>query len=597
MFVQQNGQTADIMIRCLVVSIALKPSRSAKPMIPWTLSHFTGAAALVAMFGSSAAGAAELAALPVHGDAKRPALLLELGSAPPLAAKDAGTRIFRGEVSAHEGDASIQIDQEEVRSLHPGFGAWNLAFRFQVKPGALANPYTFWARWKQGGEPDVCVQSFEVWAGPDRSRLERRAVLAMKPKGWDYAWIAGEQPVTLKADDAIIEVRDNGPGHDAKVFDAFLLGPPPPPPALPALGTRDKPLVLLDLGKKSAFPANGPDPVLQVRAGTAKAGAGAESLLTEKEEVQVFHPGFGDWGATFRFELKPSLPPGLYRFFARYKSGGEVSQVAQSFTVKAGAEGDPLAARGSFSLTNPTPWEYQWLQAPSTVALLPGDGWLEVENTGKADGAKVFDAFALQLEIPLGGWMNAAQAQARNRFLALTKAAPASDRRLYVLDGKGEKGEILFRGLASDSARTSVEKLPVTYLLGPKADAMAKRLNLPLPAAVMTDDHYTVLGALTRPQSEAEVTGFLAGPVQAGMMPSIAPVGRDEPKALRGGVPQAWLVGGLQDGQAGLSIFGLDGETVLRPNPGQPYLGTQMMGGEMRAWQKAPTAANGVAVI
>ena len=275
--------------------------------------------------------------MPIKASAERPALLLELGSEPPsVGVDDKTTRVFTGEVYAHEGDASIQTDKDEISSLHPGFGSWKISFRFNVKPGLPAKPYIFWARWRQGGDPDVCVQSFEVWAGPDPSRLELRATLSMKPKGWDYAWIAAESPVNLKADDAVIEVRDSGAGHDAKVFDAFLLAPPLS--ALPASGTADRPLVLLDLGNAPAFGAAEKDPALQVQLGTATAGAGAESVLTEKDEVQVFHQGFGSWGANFRFELNPAIAPGQYRFFARYKSGGEVSQVSQNFTVKAGAK-------------------------------------------------------------------------------------------------------------------------------------------------------------------------------------------------------------------------------------------------------------------
>jgi len=562
-----------------------------------TLFFFTVQAALIALAGLSVANADVLAGLPIKASAERPALLLELGSEPPsVGVDDKTTRVFAGVVHGHEGDASIQTDKDEISSLHPGFGSWKLSFRFNVKPGLPAKPYTFWARWRQGGDPKVCVQSFEVWAGPDPSRLELRATLPMKPKGWDYAWIAAESPVNLKIDDAIIEVRDNGAGHDAKVFDAFLLAPPLS--ALPATGTADRPLVLLDLGNAPVFGAAEKDPALHVQPGTVTAGPGAESVLTEKDEVQVFHQGFGSWGANFRFELGPAMAPGQYRFFARYKSGGEVAQVSQNFTVKAGAKPDELATRADFSLTNTTPWEYQWLQAAATITVLPGDRWLEINNTGKADGAKVFDAFLLKLETPLGDWMNAAQAQARNRFLALTKTLPAANRRLTVLDGKGGKGKILFRGLASDAARPSYEKLPVSYLIGPEAEALARSLNLPaLPAALMTDDHYGILGVLTKPKSEDQVPRFLADPGKAGMMPTPAAVVADAAKPLKSGVPEAWLVGGLQDGLAGVSIVGLDSEPVLRPNPGQPYLSLQMMGGEMRTWRVAATQANGIADI
>ncbi|MDP1774656.1 MAG: hypothetical protein Q8L15_20505 [Methylobacter sp.] len=551
-------------------------------------------AVLVALAGLPVAKADVFAGLPVHGTAERPTVLLELGNAPPsVGVDDKATRVFTGGVSAHEGDASIQTDKDEISSLHPGFGSWKVSFRFKVKPGLAAKPYTFWARWRQGGDPNVCVQSFEVWAGPDPSRLELRATLSMKPKGWEYAWIAAESPVSLKADDAVIEVRDNGAGHDAKVFDAFLLAPPLS--ALPTSGTADRPLVLLDLGNAPALAAMEKDPALQVQLGTATAGPGAESVLTEKDEVQVFHQGFGSWGANFRFELNPAIAPGQYRVYARYKSGGEVSQVSQNFTVKAGAKPDELATRGDFALTNTTPWEYQWLQSAASVTVLPGDRWLEINNTGKADGNKVFDAFLLKMETPLGDWMSAAEAQARNRFLALTKAVPAVTQRLYVLDGKGDKSEILFRGLASEAARPRYEKLSVSYLVGPEAEALARSLNISaLPAALMTDDHYGILGVLAQPNNEQAVTGFLADPGKVGMMPTPPAVAGETSTPLKGGIPDAWLVGGLQDGLSGVSVFGLDSETVLRPNPGQPYLSLQMMGGEMRAWHVAATEASGV---
>ena len=537
------------------------------------------------------------AELPIKGTIERPLLLFDLGSEPPsVGVDDKTTTIFTGEVYAHEGDASIQIGKDDISSLHPGFGNWNVSFRFNVKPGLPAKSYNFLARWKQGGDPAVCVQSFEIWAGPDLSRLELRATLRMKPKGWDYAWIAADSPVSLKADDAVIEVRDSGAGHDAKVFDAFLLASPLS--TLPTSGTAERPLVLLDLGNAPAFAAAEKESSLQVQLGTAIAGAGAKSIVTVKDEVQVFHPGFGSWDASFRFELNPVITPGQYRFFARYKSGGEVSQVSQNFIIKAGAKPDQLATRGDYALTNTTPWEYQWLQAAATVTVLPGDRWLEINNTGKADGAKVFDAFLLELEAPLGDWMNAEQARLRNRFLALTKALPNAKQQLLILDGKGKHGEILFRGLALDAARPHYEKLSVSYLIGPEAETLARNLNLPtLPVAVMTDDHHTILGFLAQPNSEQEVVKFLSDPDKVGMMPVPLVVAADAPRSLKNGAPEAWLVGGLQDGLAGVSIFGLDSETVLRPNPDQPYLSLQMMGGQMQAWRVAVTQANGSADI
>jgi hypothetical protein len=558
-----------------------------------TLFFFALQTVLIMLAGLPVANAE----LPIKGSTERPLLLLDLGSEPlSVGVDDKTTRVFTGEVYAHEGDASIQIGKDEISSLHPGFGNWKVSFRFKVNPGLPAQSYNFLAKWKQGGDPAVCVQSFEIWAGPDLSRLELRATLPMRPKGWDYAWIAAESPINLKVDDAVIEVRDSGAGHDAKVFDAFLLASPLS--TLPTSGTAERPLVLLDLGNAPAFAEAENESSLQVQRGTAIAGAGTESIVTVKDEIQVFHPGFGSWDASFRFELKPGITPGQYHFFARYKSGGEVSQVKQNFTIKAGAKSGELATRGDFALTNTTPWEYQWLQAATTVTVLPGDRWLEIHNTGKADGAKVFDAFLLKLETPLGDWMNAAQANARNRFLALTKAVPSAKQRLIILDGKTGKDEVLFRGLAMDAARPSYEKLSVSYLIGPEAETLAHNLNLPtLPVALMTDDHHTILGVLAQPNSEQAVVMFLSDPDKVGTMPVPLAVSADTPKSLKNGVPEAWLVGGLQDGLSGVSIFGLDSEAVLRPNPDQPYLSLQMMGGEMRAWRVAATQANGSADI
>ena len=563
-------------------------------------AHFSKAGcAILAATWLILANGAELSGLPVPGSAETPSLLLELGSQPPsAAARNDAVRIYPGDIVAHEGDASVQAGADEIGSLHPGFGSWNVAFRFKLEPRPNARPYTFWARWRQGGEPDVCVQTFEIWAGPDASRLERRAVVVLKPKGWEYAWAGAETPLTLEAGDAVVEVRNSGAGHDAKVFDAFLLGGPRPPTALPEQGTKELPAVLLELGKAPLWLSAGKNPGVLVLSGAAAGHEGADSIVTEKDEVQVLRQGFGAWGASFRFDLDPAVSPGLYRFFARYKSGGEVSQVAQTFTVKAGRDPSGLAARGEFVMTNTRPWEYQWVKGDSTVAVLPGDKLLQIENAGKADGAKVFDAFLLRLETPLGDWMSASEAEARNRFLAQAKTPPNPSGRLYVLDGKGDQGETLFRGLAAEAARQRVQKLRLNYSIGPEAEDMARRLNLPaLPAAVVTDNHYTVLGVLALPKNDTAVAKFLADPEHAGSMLAIPAVKSEGPTPLRNGVPEAWLVGGLQDGLAGVSIYGLDTEAALRPNPGQPYLGTAMMGGKIKTWQKAPAAANGVTVI
>lgn len=528
--------------------------------------------------------------LPVQGFAQSPVLLLDLGEK-PRAVPNTSTQISMGEVSRHDSVASIGIDSDAVTTLHPGFGHWSIDFRFQLKQRQSAKFYQFWARWRQGGEPDVCVQTFEVWAGADPSTLEWRATLNLKPKGWDYAWASSDTWVSLQPSDTVIEVRESGAGHDAKVFDAFMLAPPQA--TLPVNGNADKPMVLLELGQAPQFGELEKNPTLHVQLGNARAGYATESLRIEKDEVQVLHQGFGRWDVDFDFELNPSIRPGKYRFFARYKSGGEVSQVMQRFVIKAGSEKDKQATRGELATLNDTPWTYQWLAATGTVTLLPGDRWLSISNTGQADGAKVFDAFLLQWEAPATDWMNAEQARLRNRFLALTKPVSDAKRYLYVLDGKGAKDRVLYAGLANAEAQAQYENISASYLAGEEAEVMARRLNVSnLPAAVISDDHYTLLGVLTEPVNEDDVLAFLNDPARSGWMPAPPTVAEDESKPLRSGIPEAWLVGGLQDGLSGVSIYGLDTESVLRPNPGRSYLSVQMMGGKMLRWQPTQTGVD-----
>lgn len=553
------------------------------------LTIFLIAGLIPALLGSTAKAA--LASLPMATATPASVLLLDLGSQPMNDIEGLPLTRVAGELLLKAAEATVQVANDEVVSLHSGFGRWDVDFRFKLAAAPEAGAYRFWARWRQGGEPEACVQSFEVWAGPDAEHLEKRATFGLKPKGWQAAWIGAEALLNLRAGDKIIEVRNSGAGQDAKAFDAFLLAQPWT--TLPVKLMPAKPAVLLDLGNAPIFAGMPNPPGLQVNPGTAQAGRGAESVLMLNDEAQVFHQGFGEWGANFAFRLEPAIAPGRYRFFARYKSGGEVSQVAQHFIVKAGSTPELLAMRADLATTNTTPWEYQWLVAADTVTLLPGDRWLEIINSGRADGAKVFDAFLLQLETPQGDWMSLEQAQARNRFLASTLPAPNSTRQLTVLDGKGEGDAALFAGLAAGEAQKYVQQMSVSYLLGEPAEALAKSLAIAqLPAAVVSDDHYTLLGVLTQPDNEAEVAKFLADPEKAGGMPVPPAVGADTPKPLQNGMPAAWLVGGLQDGPAGLSIAGLDTETVLRPNPEQAYPSLQMMGGEMKTWQPAATQSD-----
>ena len=103
-----------------------------------TLFLLTVQMALLAQTGASVAHAG----LPVLATAERPALLLELGSA-PASVGDKTTRVFTGVVDAHEGDASIQTDKDEISSLHPASAVGKSAFVSTLPPACRLSPIPF----------------------------------------------------------------------------------------------------------------------------------------------------------------------------------------------------------------------------------------------------------------------------------------------------------------------------------------------------------------------------------------------------------------------------------------------------------------------
>jgi hypothetical protein len=241
--------------------------------------------------------------LPVKGTVEQPVIALELGSE-PATTPESGVLVCTGKITGSEGADRVATGADDVQVVHNGSGKWNATFWFHLPAGHPAATYTFWARWAQGGDPNVCSQTFEVWAGADETKLELRSKQQLKPTGWKATWVDGK-PLTLKADDAVLEIRNSGAGQDAKVFDAFLLGgpkPPPPPVELPISGTKDKPVVALGFGKVP-FNQREPDPAVLVHSGKVVEKPGADAAGIGTDVVTVIHKGFGDWGATFQFDL------------------------------------------------------------------------------------------------------------------------------------------------------------------------------------------------------------------------------------------------------------------------------------------------------
>ncbi len=161
----------------------------------------------------------------MKGTADKPLILLELGKQPASANDKSLTnvKIYPGDVSSHMGDDYVSVENDEIISGKKDFNEWIINFQFKLDPKLKAGDYTFFARWNQGGEAAACPQTFAVYAGPDASNLEERGSFKITfNTAWQYEWLTGGA-LKIKDTDAVVEIRNSGNGHDAKVFDSFAL--------------------------------------------------------------------------------------------------------------------------------------------------------------------------------------------------------------------------------------------------------------------------------------------------------------------------------------------------------------------------------------
>lgn len=534
--------------------------------------------------------------LPIVGTAARPTLLLEAEptTTPP---NDPHTFALPGAVVDHSGDDYTTPQASAVNQVHKGFGNLAITFRYELPPRLPTGEYFFWARWSQGGDPKVCGQQFEIWAGPTVEAIELRSKQTLRPGGWNANWFEG-QPLTLKADDRVLEIRNRGNAQDAKIFDAFLLCGPKPPVELPLAGTTERPIVVLGFGKEPLRKPHA-DPKELAYLGKLVDRPGADAGNVGKDVALVVHKGFGEWGAVMQFDLQEPIPPGFYTFQARFMCGGEPSQTRQTFSVLAGPDEQSLGERATFQLANPTPFKQQWIAGKGVVPIFPGDRVVRIVNRGKAHDAKVFSGFVLGPSHTLPDWMTAERGLLRSRFLAMALPVENAEQRLFLVDGDGPGETELFAGLSQPSAASHYERLAVTYLIGREADAFAEALNLPgRPAAVMVNADRAVSAVLHAPPSVDVATRFLAAPRDVGIVPSYPDRPQPTPRPLADGVPAEWLTATGWPGRCGVGRWGLDAEAQQRPNPGETFgYSFYTAGVRSGTWREKSTSKQGVCRI
>lgn len=158
---------------------------------------------------------------------------------------------------------------------------------------------------------------------------------------------------------------------------------------LPAAGSPENPMLRLTLGKDKA--ADVPNTV--TAGGSVCSHKGDEYTTAGKAEAVSAHKGSGEWSAAFQFALTSTPVDGEHVFWASWKQGGDPKVCAQQFTVLAGPDEGGLEERGTFRLTNSTPWQFQWVRGDKTLMLKKDDKLIEVRNTGRGVDAKVFNGF------------------------------------------------------------------------------------------------------------------------------------------------------------------------------------------------------------
>ena len=307
--------------------------------------------------------------------------------------------------------------------------------------------------------------------------------------------------------------------------------------------------------------------------------------------------GYAHASATLRFKLPDDVEPGVYSVWTCFTLGGVATQ---RFAFRVGPAPGQLRDRTVFSQSNGVSWKTEWRSAGRTLRIYPGDGWLEIVVSGMATQQKNLDAFLLTLTAPLPEHTTAESGQWR--ALADSLFAVKPEYRIYVLEsGDARDADPFFRYVARNAAhlRTTVS---VTTFIGKQAVKHAANWGGgELPAMLVMDDCYALRGALCGTVDVQQVAAFMASTMAPGRAPGPFPKrpghATERAQALWNGSPRAWLVVDGWGGPAGLSLWGIDNERRVRPNPGDACLAVCFDRMVPTHWAARETTDRGTAVI
>ena len=301
--------------------------------------------------------------------------------------------------------------------------------------------------------------------------------------------------------------------------------------------------------------------------------------------------------ATLRYEIPVTVKPALYDVWTSFTLGGLADQ---TFMVRVGSDPDHLQIRATFKQRNPVSWASQWQRASAQIKLYPGDRVLEIHVDGKSYGQKILNDFMLVSVSTLPNGVTPENAQWRSEAEGIQASMPQW--RINVFEsGDAQDANPFFKQLAQRRASLA-DSAVVNTFLGSDAQALATKMNLPTVAAlVVMDERHTLRGVLHAPVDEDAVSRFLVATLSdapaPGPFPKRAPPIMENATPLNNGFAASWLVVDGWAGRAGLSLWGLETESRIRPNLGDPCLLGMFDRGLLTNWVVRTTSDDGRVII
>ncbi len=308
--------------------------------------------------------------------------------------------------------------------------------------------------------------------------------------------------------------------------------------------------------------------------------------------------GHAHSSATLRYKLPEDVLPGEYLIWTSFTLGGVATQ---TFSFRIGSDTDHLTQRTSFNQSNRVSWKTEWRRGSARLKVYPGDRYLEIQVKGMASQQKQVDAFLLVLAERLPENVTLETATWRAATDSLASLRP--DFRIYILESQdGRDADSFFKLIATQMTPAKKERLTITTFIGNNAADLAESMQLKrLPAMMIMDDRYALRGVLIGKVTEKEVAEFVSSSMTTGRAtgPFLKRARHfpEKPKPLQNGSPRAWLVVDKWGGPAGFSLWGIEAEPRLRPNPGEPVTAIVFDSRRPTEWAQNQTTEIGMAVI